>query len=454
MVGGFLRDVYLHKTKELTDFDFCVEKDAFKLAKEFSKITHSKLIVLDDEQKSYRVIVKLKDNIYTYDFTQLRGDSLIEDMSLRDFTINTLAVDLNDRDLKIIDLLGAREDLNRGIIRIVNENVLKDDPLRILRAFSFLVNYNFRITKSTEYLLEKYRFLLKDVSGERINEELFKILDCENSFKAIKKMSKLRIIDEIIPYISIQRGVNQGTYHHLDVWGHSLDTLYRWELLYGRRLKKDKDIFEYLNRSVSNKHKVFHIIKLACLLHDIGKPIAKKRKDKKTIFYAHEKIGADMVEEIYQRLKLSGKEKDLLRRLILYHLRPGYLAEQERPSKRAVYRFFRDTEEEGVAVIILSLADWRATRGPLTDSKKRVKHERVMFSLIKNYFQDKKKKPLPKLVDGYEIMRKFKISPSPLVGKILKRIREEQTLGKISSKQEAYSIAEKIIAHEKINKLQ
>ena len=447
LVGGALRDIVIKKDKEITDFDFCIERSTFFFASEFRKLTKSKMIVLDERQKSYRIIAKKEEKAYTYDFTRIRGKDLKSDLLSRDFTVNTLALSLNDMPrVKIIDLLGARRDLIKKRIKMVSRQVLEDDPLRILRAFSLSCLYGFKIEKKTERALGEYRKLLGRVSKERINEELFKILAAKKSYPAIKKMSDLFIIDEIIPCITPCRRVRQGGYHHLDVWGHSLEALFRLETLVDRRLSKDKNINNYLSKNVSGKHRLIDVIKLAVILHDIGKPPAKRIVNGKVIFHTHEKIGADLIEQVYKELKLSIKEKEIVKKLIFWHLRPGYLADQEnRPSERAVYRFFRDTDDYGPAVVILSLADWRATRGPLTNSKKRRRHEKVMLNLIKKYFDDKKKKPIPKLINGFDIMRRFKIKPSPLVGEILRKIREEQELGNVRNKREAYRLAQMII---------
>ena len=308
-----------------------------------------------------------------------------------------------------------------------------------------MVNYGFRIEKNTERAMVKCKGFLKNVSGERINEELFKILACEYSYQAIKKMSDLKIIDEIIPYIDKARGVTQGSYHHLDVWGHSLETLREFEALYRKRLAANKEIRNYLSEELAKERKRLQTLKLACILHDIGKPIAKRKKDKKTIFYSHEKIGRDLVDEIALSLRLSLCEKEVLKKLIFWHLRPGFLADQVNPSQRAIYRFFRDAESEGIGVIVLSISDWRATRGPLTDITNRPKHERFMFKLIGHYFEEKNKKPLAKLVDGFDIMRQFHLFPSPLIGNILKKVREEQALGKVKTKSDAYAVAQRLL---------
>jgi putative nucleotidyltransferase with HDIG domain len=445
LVGGFLRDIYLGIDKNLTDFDFCLEHNVTRFVREFSRAISSKFIVLNERQLTLRVILKRSSRTYTFDFAALRGKDIYQDLSLRDFSINTLAVNLNDRKSGIIDYFGAQKDLDRKVLKVVKEQVIEDDPLRILRGFSFMLNYTFRIEPKTEKTFVKYKALLKHVSRERINEELFKIFSAKQSHVAIKRMDELKILEEIIPRIRSLKGVFQGGYHHLDVWRHSLETLKSFELLYGKYLRKNKEVVDYLNEELAQNRKRIQIIKLGCILHDVGKPIAKRKKGKKTIFYAHEKIGRDMAEDIARDLRLSLREKEVLKKLIFWHLRPGYLADQAPPSGRAIYRFLRDTETEGVAVILLSLSDWRATRGPLTNAKKRKKHEKVMLGLVRHYFEGKKKKPLPKLVDGYDIMRKFSLKPSPLIGRILRKIKEEQALGKIRTKAQSYLVAKKLV---------
>ncbi|MDD5195199.1 MAG: HD domain-containing protein [Candidatus Omnitrophica bacterium] len=445
LVGGFLRDAYLAANRKFCDFDFCVERNVLQVVKDFTKLTRSKFITLDEEQASYRVIIKAPSVTYTYDFTLMRGKDFHDDLSLRDFTINMLAVSLMARPEKLIDCFGTQKDLNSGLIRSVREEVFTQDPLRILRGFSFMSNYGFAIEKTTEKWMVKHKELLKKVSGERLGEELFKIFAADASYKAIKRMSDYKIIDEFIPYVSQARGVTQGSYHHLDVWGHSLEALREFEILCHTQLGKHKDICRYLDEEITAGKKRIQVMKLACLLHDIGKPVAKKKKGKRTIFYTHEKIGSEMVEEIAFALRLSFRAQSLLKKIIFWHLRPGYLADQETPTHRAIYRFFRDTGEEGASVILVSLADWRATRGVLTDSVKRRRHECIMLSLVDEYFRKLKEKPLKKILDGYDIMDKFNLEPSPFIGKALKKIKEEQALGRVLNKSDAYKVVKNLL---------
>ena len=452
LVGGFLRDVYLKKNKDLIDFDFCVGKNTFSVAKAFSKKVSSKVIVLDKAQGSFRVVLKKNNKFYTYDFTRMRGKDLHEDLSLRDFSINTLALNLREKKPKVIDYFKAREDLKKKVIRVTQDVVIPQDPLRILRGLAFRANYDFRIEPKTFKLMVKHKKLLKRTSRERVAEELFKILNSFESYKTIEEMDKARIIDEVILYVDQARGVDQGGYHHLGVWEHSLEALRQFELFYKRKLIKDKLVADYLHEELAAGRSRLQVIKLACLLHDIGKPLAKKKIKKRTMFHTHERIGRDLAEKIANRLRISVREKEVLKRLIFWHLRPGYLADQITPSKKAIYHFFRDTQEDGAGVILVSLSDWRATRGPLVDQSKRSRHEKIMVNLMDTYFEEKQKKPLPKIIDGYDIMRKFKLASGALVGEILDKVKEGQALGKISTKAQAYEVAKKIIGKRKTKK--
>jgi len=451
LVGGFLRDFFAKRKNPGFDFDFVVESRAKNFASCFAEKRKAKMIVLDEQEKTYRCILRKNDQIYTYDFSQMRGPDLEADLRSRDYTLNTLAFPVDELNRgRIVDHTGAKQDISRKIIRLVKKENISEDPLRILRAFSLSVRFKFDIEPHTLRIITGRRSALRRVSPERINEELFKILHGLNSFSAIKTMSDKKILDIIMPQITACRGVYQGRYHHLDVWNHSLEALSCYEKLYRKKILKDREIKQYLDRELAANRTISDIVKLACLLHDVGKPAAKSIKNRKTIFHTHEKIGSEISGEIADALKMSAREKDCLKKLVFWHLRPGYLADTKAPSRRAVYRFFRDTNDYGAAVIILSLSDWRATRGPLTTPSRRRSHERIMLQLMDDYFVERKKKPFMPLVNGYDLMKKFKLKPSTLVGVILEEIKEEQTLGKVKNKTQAYRLAREIIKKQKI----
>ncbi len=446
LVGGVLRDIFLLGGFRKPDFDFALNKNSLRFAKAFSSLVKGRVVILDKILRNIRVVVRRSNRILNYDFSRFRGKDVLKDLERRDFTINSLALKIETLpQIEVVDYLNAQRDFKKKLLRCNSSASFVDDPLRILRAFSISGLYGLKIEKNTQRLIKENKKLLRTVAGERISEEFFKILSIPFSLPVLKSMDTLGVLEEIFPEVKPMKGLHQGPYHHLDVWGHSLETLRCFEFLIERRLKKDENILSYLNQEVAQKRTRLQLIKFSCLFHDIGKPPAKIRKKKKTLFYGHEKIGQELIEGICRRMRLSLREEEFIKRLIYFHLRPGYLADVRKPTSRAIYRYFRDTQDEAIAVLILSLSDWRATRGPKTSSQKRRAHEKVIFSLIEEYFRRTQTKLLRRLVNGYDVMKKLKISPSPLVGEVLKKIEEKQALGQIKTKKEALSWASKYV---------
>ena len=135
----------------------------------------------------------------------------------------------------------------------------------------------------------------------------------------------------------------------------------------------------------------------------------------------------------------------VLERIVLWHLRPGYLASNPHPTARAIFRYFRDTGREALAVLLLSLADQRATKGPQTTPLSRLRHEKTVKGLIRKLLKQKDEKKLVRFLNGNHLMEKFKLPASPLIGKLLTELEEAQAIGKIKNKLEAWQLAAKLI---------
>ncbi len=450
LVGGILRDIFLKRDKENPDIDFCLKKGAINFAKRLAKELKAGFVVLDKEHGAARLVKKIKDKTYTLDFTDFRGRTLEEDLLHRDFSINAMALELEkvfthpNLDDLLIDPSRGREDLKHKLIRIVSKKAFDEDPLRILRAFSFACIFDFKIDKATLRLVKLKKNKLSQVSLERIRDELFKILDSPCAFDYLLALDKLKILKIIFPEIEMMRNVKQGPYHHLDVWEHTLETIKQLEGLIKER-KNNQEIQDYLNEIISAERRRRALIKLGAFLHDIGKPKARRRKDGKTIFHGHERIALEIIENICQRLRLSNDELNALKRIVFCHLRPGYLADNEVISNRAKFRFFRDTANEAVSILLMAIADQRATKGPLTTKASRIRHEKAVSGLVKEYFRKKKEKKPVRLVNGDDLIQKFKLQPSPLIGKILREVEELQAIGRIKTKQDAFKIAGKFL---------
>ncbi|MDD5505503.1 MAG: HD domain-containing protein [Candidatus Omnitrophica bacterium] len=454
LVGGALRDLILKRRKDNPDFDFCLKRGAINFGRKLAGQLKCGFVVLDEEHAACRLVKKIGAKVYTFDFTDFRAATLEQDLLHRDFTINSMAAKLEDafsgKDLNalIVDPYSGRADLESKIIRVTGKNSFKEDPLRILRAFSFSCMLGFSPDKETLRLAKKEKHLIGQVSSERIREELFKIFDSRTAYTSLAALDKLKILEIIFPEIKPMRGIGQGPYHHLDVWQHTLETLNQFELLL-QAVKQDIEISGYLNQELSSLRKRSSLLKLACILHDIGKPKALRREKGKIIFHGHERIGLGLARVICRRLKLANDETRSMERIVLWHLRPGYLADNGRPTERAVFRYFRDTGSDALAVLLLSLADQRATKGPLTTALSRVRHEKTTKALIRRVLnQDKEKKPAP-FLNGNDVMRRFKLAPGPLIGKVLLSLEEAQAIGKVKNKKEAFKLAATIIKRKK-----
>lgn len=446
LIGGFLRDLILGREKASLDLDFSLSNGAIGFGEKVAKALRAGFVVLDKVHGCCRVVYKDRDKnkLLTFDFIDFRGKNLKEDLRKRDFTINTLAVKIPFENGKVLDFLKARHDMRQKLIRVVGCDSFDEDPLRILRAFSLSAIFGFKITPDTARLIKKKKELLKTVAGERLRDELFKILAVENAHFYIKEMDKAGVLKCVIPQVGIMHNVRQGGYHHLDVWGHSLETVKQLESLLSH-FSKEADVCSYFDEFLACGRTRRQVVKLAALLHDIGKPQAFEVKAGKTMFHGHERIGRIISDTVSKSLKLSTRERFALDTIIFWHLRPGYLADNKVLTKRAVFRYFRDTELEAVSVLFTSIADQRATRGPLATKASRIKHEKVSFALIKRYFETLKEKPFKRLIGGRDLIKRFKLKPGPVFSVILNEVEEAQGGGKIKTKKDALSFAKKII---------
>lgn len=455
LVGGFLRDRLLGIEKR--DFDFAVEKNAVPFARSFADQIKGAFILLDQKNGCARVAKKSDGRIYTFDFADFRQKTFKGDLKHRDFTINTMALDVQDwnetadfeRDL--IDAYDGMKDLKKKIIRMTSRQVFREDPLRILRAYSLRATLGFKIEAKTSGQMKKDKELILNVSAERVRDELFKVLSSDNAGQVLKEMDKLGVLDRVIPQVAVMYKCAQGGYHHLDVWRHSLQTVVELDRVF-EEVRSNLDIQRYLDYPFAAEHKRRALIKLAMLLHDIGKPETRKKEKDRFSFHSHEHAGKRITRIVAKMLKLSSDERYMVEDLVRWHLRPGYLSNFKRPSEKAIYRYFRDTKEEAASILLLSLADQRATRGPLTSEADQKHHEKICRLLIDRYFQDQKKEPFVPLLTGHDLIKKLKLKPSPLFGKILKESAEQQVLGKITGKEEALRLAKAIVQQEKDKK--
>src|SRR3989338_7435369 len=238
LVGGYPRDLLLKRKKEGFDFDFALSANAIKTGREIARSLKSGFVVLDKEHGSCRIVYNQGEQSCNFDFTDFRGQGILDDLLHRDFTINSLGLDLkalgkakNTEDI-LIDRYGALRDIKNRTIRVISELSFAEDPLRILRAYSLSAVLDFRIEPKTKILIKKHKDKITSSASERVSEELFKILNSKKTFATFKAMADSGVLDEIIPEVKAMRKVSKGPYHHLDVYRHCFEALKQIERLF------------------------------------------------------------------------------------------------------------------------------------------------------------------------------------------------------------------------------
>ncbi len=457
LVGGYVRNGILGKTSH--DIDLAVDCETINTAIEAADFLNGRFVLLDELHQIARVVLMQNDQRWHLDFAATRG-SIEEDLTKRDFTIDSIAVNLTQLEagwnqVECIDPLEGIGDLERKLIRATNESIFRDDPARLLRAFRLAAEFGFSIEPQTEKLIERDGELIASVSGERIREELGRILETDQTTASLRQMDRLGFLDYLIPELSVCKGVEQPKEHFWNVFDHSIETVAATERLLAA-LKSDDELLdsfafstelvEYFEQKAGNGLTRKALIKLAALLHDVAKPQAKSFDEEKgkMRFLGHAQEGARIAENILERFRFSSLEKEIVTRVIDQHMRPGHLSNTpEPPTPRAVYRYFRDNSDTGIDTLFLSLADHLATRGPSLGMENWQKHLAVTGQMLYSWFNEEAVVSPPKLIDGHTLIETLGMSPGPEIGKLLETVREAQASGEIKTREEALDIARK-----------
>jgi len=463
LVGGLVRDALLGRAT--ADIDIAVASDALKIAPKLAAALGGKYVLLDEINRVGRVILVTEANRWEIDFSTFR-DSIEQDLAQRDFTIDAMAIDLSQltkcyTDLQLIDPFNGLGDLHQGVIRTVSETAFQSDAARLLRAVRLAAELRFNIDAQTESLIRRYCHLLTQVAGERVREELLRLLVMPQAGQFLGYLDELGLLTVMIPELAQTKGVLQPKEHFWDVFDHSIKTVVAacfllrqeaWEYDSADVLAVtpwSEVLAQHFALEVSRGSTRGSLLKLAALLHDIAKPQAKAiEADGRMRFLGHAKEGAAMTVNILERLRFSGKEVKLVENMVLYHLRPLQMSHAGLPTRRAIYRYFRDTGEAGIDILFLSLADHLAARGPYLDLNQWQKHAQLAEHVLSQRFQEESVVTPPKLIDGYDLINIFGLSPGPKIGELLEAVREAQAAGELATREETLAYIRKQLVSE------
>ncbi len=472
LVGGFVRDTLLGR--DTADIDIAVADDALKIVPKIAAALGGRYIPLDEKNGVAKVILLSNGNApaktkWELDFATLKGN-IEQDLAQRDFTIDAIAIDFekitaSSRSAQVIpgleiliDPFNGQDDLHRRLVRAVSDITFKMDAVRLMRAVRLSAELGFYIDSDTEKLIYHDHHLIAGVAGERIREELLRILAMPRAGQRLAYLEKLGLLTALIPELALAKGVSQPKVHVWDVFEHSIQTVSAVEFLLreGAWEHAGKEILtpvpwsdglsRHFAQEVSSGSTRKSMLKLAALLHDVAKPQTKTvDEDGRARFLGHPQEGADIAGGVLERLRLSTRETKLVDIMVRHHLRPGQMSHEELPSRRAIYRYFRDTEEAGIDILFLSLADHLATRGADLDPAEWQAHNRIVEYLLTKHSEEESLSAPPKLIDGNDLIKDFGMSPGPGVGELLEAVREAQAAGEVNTREQALDCVKNLL---------
>ncbi len=453
LVGGAVRDLLLGR--QPGDLDFTVPHHAEQWAEKLRAITGGTYVELGREEDAARVVLRQGGGI---DFSSFRDgvNSIAEDLAKRDITINALAVPVHDlladryqeqNELPIIDPTNGLVDLEQQRIRIAGKKSFSDDPLRMLRVFRCAAVLDFTIEPDTLEQIHQQREIIDRVATERIAYELDLIMGSPRAHQTLSAMRDCGLLWEVLPELRAGQGMDQPASHHLDVFEHCLEALYQMELVLADLEHYFPVTFPVMTKYLATKKRQVQM-KWAALFHDVGKPFTygiNEKKGGRITFYNHDLRGADILTEIAQRLRWAKEDTSLIARLIAGHMRPFFLANNQRQGKltfKACLRLVRKIEEHLPGLFLLAMSDALAGKGEASPED----IEQEVAGLFAHLLEVEEKhvipvRTAPPLITGKDLIKKLGLTPGPLFREILDQVEEAHMAHQISTRDEALTLA-------------
>ncbi|KPJ71161.1 hypothetical protein AMJ50_03070 [Parcubacteria bacterium DG_74_3] len=405
IVGGCVRDFL--RNVEPEDWDVATNAKPKEIQRIFPKSFYNnkfftvtvqtggkKANLKEIEITTYRSEAKYTDKRHPDEIKFAK--TIKEDLSRRDFTVNAMAM---DGELEIIDPFNGQKDFKKKIIRAVGnpEKRFSEDALRMMRAVRFATTLDvslsltasWQIEENTARAIEKNSPWLRAISQERIRDEFLKIIMAERASDGIELLRKLGLLKHIVPELEENYGVSQNKHHIYDCYTHAL-----------------------LSLKYAAKRKFNKFVRLAALLHDIGKPRTKKGEGPEATFYGHEIVSAQMTAQILNRLKFPKKEIEKIVKLVRYHL---FYYHPDEVGESSVRRLVRQVGPENMKELLeVRMADRIGSGVPKAEPYK-LRHLRYVIEKVSR--DPISVKTLE--VSGNNVMKILKITPGPKVGQIL-----------------------------------
>ena len=425
VVGGYVRDLFLERPSN--DIDVVVVGSGIQVASELKKMLGKKAHLsvfrnFGTAQVKYKdtevEFVGARKESYQHDSRKpiVEDGTLEDDQNRRDFTINALAVCLNkDRFGELVDPFDGVYDMEDGIIAtpLDPDVTFSDDPLRMMRCVRFATQLNFQIEPETYEALSRNADRLKIISGERIADEMNKIMLSKHPSSGFYYLKDTGLLELIMPELCAMDKV---------------------ETRNGRAHKNNYDHTMEVLENVC-KHSDNLWLRWAALLHDIGKP-KSKRWDNQIgwTFHNHNNIGAKMIPSMFRRMKLPLDAKmKYVQKLVELHMRPIVIADEE-VTDSAVRRLMNDAGDDIDDLMTLCEAD--ITSKNMQRKQKFLDNFRIVREKLKDLQERDYKRLLQPCIDGNEIMEIFHLKPSREVGTLKQTLKDAVLDNKVANERE------------------
>lgn len=440
IVGGTLRE--LLSDGPVADLDLAVAGHALELGRRLAGRLDASFVVLDQARGAGRIVPRAGGA--AVDLVDLRAATLEADLRARDFTVNALAVPVEELlrvgGAPIVDATSGLDDLRDRVVRPCGPSAIADDPVRALRGVRLALRPGWRLHPTTEAAIEAAAPRITQVAAERIRDELAGILAEAVAAAGLRVLDRLGVLAVLLPESLAMRATAQPLPHHFDVWEHSLravegvdalladlDALAPWGPALRAHLAVD------LGGGLTRRE----ALKLAALLHDVAKPETRAEAGGRIRFIGHDAVGARQVPGIGERLRLPRHAVQVIERLVAEHLRPLHLAQAGLITRRARFRFFRALGDEARDLLLLALADAAALTGASPLTVWTGPGGGVVRTLMAGADEEAAAAAAPALLRGEDVMEAFGMSPGPEIGRLLALAREAQALGLVRTRAEA-----------------
>jgi poly(A) polymerase len=448
-VGGAVRDRLLGRAT--ADLDLVVAGDPGEAAGRVAQAAGgAACFELSHDYGAWRVVAR--DHAWQLDVEPMRGGDLDADLALRDFTINAIAEPLAGG--APVDPLGGLADLRAGRLRMATPGSFAADPLRVLRLVRIAVELGLQPDAETARAAAQQARALASVSAERVFMELCRTLAAPAARRGVEMLAELGALAVVLPELDAMRGVEQNRFHHLDVYGHTLEVLDRTiELTSGAEspfpLPVDlaTPLRALLAEPLADGLTRAQALRWGALLHDSAKPLTRELRGARggVTFFGHDVRGAELARAVLARLRASERLRAHVAALVREHLRLGFLVHEPQPlSRRALYTYLRACEPVEVDVTLLSVADRLATRGDRAQESTEA-HLRVARQLLPEALRWRAQGPPRPLLRGDELAGELGIATGPQLGVLLEGIAEAQYAGELRTRDQALRYARKLL---------